>query len=248
MAEIVARYSEHYFRTEYLPSYGIDPDNPNLDHLTARYDQELLPVERFIKKFGRILDVGAGLGLLLSQAAKRGWSVYGVELSEYGPHYAKEHFGIEIFHGILENASYPHGWFDAVMLQDTIEHVVDPKSVVDEIRRVLRPGGVLTVSTPNFASLGRRMIGTQWSLIGPTEHLVLFRCKTLRTLLTRCGFRIVTLGATSEVSPGLVHENGTPELERSKRRLEGLVKTIPKWVIKKLRLGDGIHCQAIKIS
>jgi len=118
--EILQRYSKHWFEREYLPSYGIDPEHPVLDSLANRYGSELAALVPFYKD-GAVLDVGAGAGLFLSQAKKQNWNVRGVEISSYGPIYAKEHFDIDIFQGSLFEAKFPDDYFDVVVLQDTIE-------------------------------------------------------------------------------------------------------------------------------
>src|SRR5262249_56816817 len=82
--DALARYSQHWFEQEYLPSFGIDPYHPSLTHLSARYQAELAPLERF-SQFGRLLDIGAGAGLFLATARAAGWQVEGVEVASYGP-------------------------------------------------------------------------------------------------------------------------------------------------------------------
>jgi 2-polyprenyl-3-methyl-5-hydroxy-6-metoxy-1,4-benzoquinol methylase len=151
------RYSQSWFEQEYLPSYGIDPQNPSLTHLAARYNEELGPANLF-RQTNRLLDVGAGAGLFLASARAAGWDVEGVEIAGYGPVYAQKHFDLHIVHGTLHDAQFPDDHFDIVMLQDTIEHVSDPLELLTEVCRVLRPGGGVILSTPNVDSLVRRVL------------------------------------------------------------------------------------------
>src|SRR3954466_6531415 len=181
--DTLERYSQRWFEQEYLPSYGIDPQQPSLAHLSARYRAELAPLELF-RKAGRLLDVGAGAGLFLASARSAGWEVAGVEIAEYGPLYAKRHFDLAIVKGTLQDANFPSEHFDVVMLQDTIEHVLDPQSLLKQVYRVLRLGGAVILSTPNYDSLSRRLLGKRWALISPAEHVHLFTLKSLLWLLT----------------------------------------------------------------
>lgn len=240
--EIVAsRYSAVWFEQEYLPSYGIDPFKPDLSHLAPRYDEELAPLEQY-RKLNRILDVGAGAGLFLSQARRRGWEVHGVELSDFGPLFARIHFHLEIQRGTLAEANLPDGHFDVVMLQDTIEHVPDPKPMLQKVNRILRPGGCVVISTPNFSGLGRKVLGKRWALISPYEHLFLFGPRSMRAILDATGFEPARLETSSEVSPALTHG---PHSARE-RLLTTLSRRVPRRVLKNLDLGDELFCSAVK--
>jgi SAM-dependent methyltransferase len=240
-----ARYNEGWFLNEYLPSYGINPSAPSFDHLAQRYGAELESVRPFFSN-GRLLDMGAGAGLFLFHASRNGWEPYGVDVSEYGPRYARERFGIEIFCGTLEQAHFPDRHFDAVMLQDTIEHVSDPFCLLSEINRILRPGGGLVISTPNVASLGRRILSDRWALISPAEHLCLFSARSLRAIARRTGFKVKTLSVASNVNVSLVHEDHTPRTHYRKAILKRLAKYMPAKISSILHLGDELHCTFVK--
>lgn len=239
--QVAARYSGHWFEGEYLPSYGVDPRRPNIDHLAPRFDRKLDTLERF-RASGRILDVGAGAGLFLARAAQRGWSVSGVELSDFGPRFAKANFGLDIFCGTLEAAAFPDKHFDVVILQDTIEHVPDPAGMLREIRRILRTGGALVISTPNFDALGRIVTGDDWALISPAEHLFLFSRRSLRRALEQAGFRCSGLRSSAGLNPDLQHR---PRMLR-RLVLRFLSSRPVKPVLALLGAGDELFCTAVK--
>lgn len=241
LSVVESRYSILWFEREYLPSYGIDPIKPSLDHLKGRFDSELVPLERF-RQCGRLLDVGAGAGLLLSQAKRRGWEVHGVELSSFGPLFARTHFGLDIIEGRLEEAAYEDSMFDVVVLQDTIEHVPDPRSLLVEIRRILRTGGALVISTPNYDGMGRRVFGTSWGMISPYEHLALFTVESLTSALKKTGFVVDSISTTNEINPLCTHE---PNSIRT--RFAALFhKYVPARLIARIKVGDELHCIAVK--
>jgi 2-polyprenyl-3-methyl-5-hydroxy-6-metoxy-1,4-benzoquinol methylase len=141
---------------------------------------------------GRVLDVGCGDGLLLTQARSRGWESWGLEVSEeLVARIRVEHGFAQIFHGTLEAAAYPSAHFDAVVLINVIEHLRDPVKTVSEAVRVMRPGGILAVHTPNLGSLAARRFGPDWHHYEPLEHFYYFDVNTLTRLLQQNELRVV---------------------------------------------------------
>lgn len=138
---------------------------------------------------GRLLDVGCATGFLLDEARKANWDVYGVELSGWAAGYAKDKFGISaIFRGTLEDAHYPDNYFDAVILKDSIEHLLDPKATLVEIRRILKPSGIICINTPDCGSFISKILKARWWGI-KQSHLYYFNCKTLWKMLDVTGFK-----------------------------------------------------------
>jgi 2-polyprenyl-3-methyl-5-hydroxy-6-metoxy-1,4-benzoquinol methylase len=241
------RYSPQWFEREYLPSYGIDPHSPSLDHLSARYQAELAPAERF-RQSGRLLDVGAGAGLFLYSARAAGWQVSGVEIADFGPRYARQYFGLDIVHGTIQDARFPGDHFDVVMLQDTIEHVTDPRGLLAEAHRVLRPGGAVILSTPNFDSLARRLIGKQWALISPAEHVHLFNKAALVWLLKAAAFQPAWLESDANINPNLVHQRTPLRTTIAQKVLVRAQKQSVRPLLCRYALGDEIHAVGVKAA
>jgi SAM-dependent methyltransferase len=71
---------------------------------------------------------------------------------------------------------------------DVIEHLFDPRAVLTAIARALVPGGLLAVSTPNFESASRRLLGVDWAVLSPLEHVYYFTEDSLGRLLEATGF------------------------------------------------------------
>jgi 2-polyprenyl-3-methyl-5-hydroxy-6-metoxy-1,4-benzoquinol methylase len=107
------------------------------------------------RKFnGNILDIGCGCGFYLWTLKQYGWNVHGVDISKKATDFAIEKYGLSnIYNGELEQRSYPYLFFDVVTLNHTIEHMPDPVSKVKEIFRITKPGGLVSVTTPNVDSL-----------------------------------------------------------------------------------------------
>ena len=241
----LSRYSQEWFEQEYLPSYGIDPQQPSIAPLAGRYHHELAPLERF-RQNGRLLDVGAGAGLFLAAAQATGWDVAGVEIAEYGSIYARKYFGLSIYHGTLAQAKFPDNYFDVVMLQDTIEHVSDPRGLLQEVCRIVRPGGATVLTTPNFDSLSRHLIGCQWALISPAEHVHLFNRQSLRYVLETTGFILYALVSDANTNLNLIHGPKNLPIKISQKLLQLTSKSLTSSLLYKLVLGDELHAVAVK--
>lgn len=143
---------------------------------------------RKFKKHGRILDIGCGPGFFLDEARKQGWEVSGVDLSSWSKGHCKDHFAIDIHRGVLETAGFSERSFDAVVMNDFIEHVSDPKATLEEVRRILKNDGVIYLSTPDIESALSRALRAKWWGINK-YHLFYFSKKTLERLFQIVGFK-----------------------------------------------------------
>ncbi|MFA5275677.1 MAG: methyltransferase domain-containing protein [Candidatus Omnitrophota bacterium] len=153
----------------------------------------LKQISRFRRK-GKFLDIGCAAGFLLDEAAKQGWDTQGIELSEWLVNFARNELGLNVFRGTLSEAVFPSKYFDAIVLTDTIEHLVDPKGLMEEIRRILKPDGVLYISTPDIDSLLSRILKARWWGI-QHAHLYYFSRNTINRLLDASGFRVRQYGS-----------------------------------------------------
>ena len=147
-------------------------------------------LNKFRRYGSRLLDVGCCTGFLLDEARKMGWDVYGVEPSRWAARYAKEKLHLEVYNSTLKEAKLPSNSFNAVVMQDTIEHLPFPKEALIEIRRILAPNGILYINTPDIASLASRLLKAKWWGINQF-HLYYFSKKTLNKLLEAAGFKSI---------------------------------------------------------
>jgi len=139
---------------------------------------------------GLLLDIGAATGILLKEAQNKGWQVSGVEPSRWAVAEAKRLYNLDIAPGTIYTAQYEKNSFDVITLLDVIEHVDDPKSLLQEIHRILKPEGMLILSTPNIGSLVARLLGPKWWHIR-RAHQYYFTWKTIQQLLKESGFSII---------------------------------------------------------
>jgi len=157
------------------------------DFMSARLDQI---VSRFgaYRKLNRLLDVGFGAGSILDAGQRAGWEVHGVEVSGRAVEDVKKRHP-NVLQATLADAKYPGGHFDVVVASELIEHLDDPFHFATEVLRLLRPGGLLWATTPHGRGLAARVLGTQWTVISPSDHLQLFSVSGAHTLFARAGFR-----------------------------------------------------------
>ena len=115
--------------------------------------------------------------------------IHGVDVAAASVAVARRR-GFEARAGDFSAQMFPPGSFDVVSMWNTLEHLPEPFVFATEARRVLAPGGHLVVSMPNFNSLSVLLLRRRYRYIA-LEHLNYFTPATLRTLLTRAGFRVV---------------------------------------------------------
>jgi 2-polyprenyl-3-methyl-5-hydroxy-6-metoxy-1,4-benzoquinol methylase len=101
---------------------------------------------------GRVLDIGTAGGSFLKVAADRGWQVDGCEPNVWLCEWANAHYGLGIRPGTVFEQEYPAAAFDVVTLWDVLEHTPDPRRVIEECQRLLKPGGLLVINYPDIGS------------------------------------------------------------------------------------------------
>lgn len=166
----------------------------------------------------KILDVGASNGEFLYHLKKRGADTYGVEINTKTANAALK-LGLKIFVGFLEDAKYADNFFDIVHLGDILEHVTDPRKLLMECRRVLKPGGTLIIRTLNMDCFWAkatlffyRLFGIPWSAVTPPHHIHFFSWDNMNQLLDQCGYRLDYY--QFELPPTLKYELGSLHLIR----------------------------------
>jgi 2-polyprenyl-3-methyl-5-hydroxy-6-metoxy-1,4-benzoquinol methylase len=249
--EIWGRYSPGYFWDEYLPAHGVVDGRFDL----ARFDAVHAPMLELIAHDaapGRMLEVGTGAGFFMKAAERAGWNVAGIEVSQEAVVFARERLGLDVRQGSAEELRYPDGSFDLAVLFEVIEHLLDPLRALQSVRSAVKPGGRVLLSTPNFGALSRRILGRQWAVISPAEHLYYFTETSLARLLARAGFTDVRFerqyrgfDLQGTVNVGCTHE---PDSRRA-RFLRGVVEYCGArtgWFIREFGLGDTLLCLATR--
>jgi SAM-dependent methyltransferase len=125
--------------------------------------RELIPkvrfdvIQRHLKSLKpRFLEIGCGPGYGLEEAKRRNWQIYGQDVTDVFAKKIKEKLGVEIYVGELEQANFKEKFFDVVYLDSVIEHVSEPAKFLKEIRRIVKPDGLIYIVTPNVDALINR--------------------------------------------------------------------------------------------
>jgi 2-polyprenyl-3-methyl-5-hydroxy-6-metoxy-1,4-benzoquinol methylase len=160
--------------------------------ITQRRYAELLESFEPARRENRILDFGCGVGDFLVSAADRGWEVAGVEIGRSAVETCHAR-GIPLLEEPLERHVRTAGSFDVVTFIEVLEHLAFPSHEMAAARHLLRQDGLLYLTTPNFAGLGRRLLGPRWPMVDYPEHLGYFSPSTVARLLESHGFARIEL-------------------------------------------------------
>lgn len=192
--DAAALYSADYFQSAQSP-HGYD-DYAALEpgiHRTAR--TRLTRLKRLLApglEHPAVLDVGCGTGCFLLEAAAKGWSCRGVEVSAYAADLAQQR-GLDVLCGELADVDAPPASFDVVTFWDVIEHLPRPDVALQRAATLLKPGGVLALSTGDLSSWCARLSGRRWHLFNLPEHLFFFTPASLKRLTAQRGLRTVRI-------------------------------------------------------
>jgi SAM-dependent methyltransferase len=172
---------------------GLDCESPWFHELSEIRFRRILSTLRRLCPGGRLLDVGCATGDFLVEARRAGYEAAGLEISDYAAGVAKER-GLDVFPGGLGDFPAPQGSFDIVTMFHVLEHMEQPgEALRTHVKRLLRPGGILVVEVPNFASLRARLDGAEWEDLRPEQHRYHFTPRSLRNAAAVCGFRPLCL-------------------------------------------------------
>jgi SAM-dependent methyltransferase len=190
--ELDAVYREEYYTLEKPNFIAYAQEDQEWAEL-AQTDRLAIFERRLPRERRRLLDIGCGPGWFLKTAKERGWQVRGIEPSRQAAAHARS-LGIDMVEGFFSARSAPGlGAFDAVHLNNVLEHVPNPIEMLTLARDVLTPGGLLCVNVPNDFTPFQRSAANALSLpewwVAPPHHLNYFDFDSLTALYERLGFR-----------------------------------------------------------
>jgi 2-polyprenyl-3-methyl-5-hydroxy-6-metoxy-1,4-benzoquinol methylase/spore coat polysaccharide biosynthesis predicted glycosyltransferase SpsG len=217
-------YGKDYFFESYKKQYGKTylEDFPNIK---AEGKRRLKIINSFlpVKKSGEartLLDIGCAYGPFLAAAREEGFSPAGIDPSEDAIRYVQQELSIPAVQGFfphsplpIPNSSFPiphspfpisHSSFNAVTLWFVIEHFTDLKAVLAEIKKILKPGGILAFSTPSFSGVSGRSSLRRFLSVSPADHFTIWSPAMCKKALALYGFRVkktVSIGHHPERFP-----------------------------------------------
>jgi 2-polyprenyl-3-methyl-5-hydroxy-6-metoxy-1,4-benzoquinol methylase len=135
---------------------------------------------------GNLLDVGAGVGAFAGFMRQQGWQVTGLE-----PDAETRKRALEQHHIALQDTSdlfkLPAGHFDAITLWHVLEHVHRLHEYLDQLKTLLKPGGVLLIAVPNYTAQDASFYQEYWAAYDVPRHLYHFSPASMRALLQQHG-------------------------------------------------------------
>lgn len=158
-------------------------------HRGVAFQKLVARVNRWRPPPGRLLDVGTYTGLFVASALRSGWDAYGLEPSAWAVRRAEERVAGRVRPGFLRDRQFAPQSFDIVTLWDVLEHLADPRAELRLIRDLLRPRGLLFLSTMASDAFIARLLGPRWPWY-LEMHRFYFTAETLEAILQQAGFRL----------------------------------------------------------
>lgn len=178
-----------YYRLKILPSLQYRREVIG----RRKYEQ----VMRFDSGPGTVLDIGCGVGDLLSVFKDKGWTCRGIEFNRFAASFARETFGLDVVAQSVMDLDSMGAQYDCVMLWGVLEHFTEPLAVLKKLHGMLKPEGLLVLEVPSGDSVLVRYVerfgGKVERIIEGDRHNMLFSVKALREMTERAGFRLFHL-------------------------------------------------------
>ena len=160
----------------------------------VRFRPHSWPTESVPQGSNRLLDVGCGTGVKLIEFAQRGYEVWGADVGNDSIRLCSEmlpqgHF----IQGELQDCNFPNDYFDYIRIDNTLEHVFNPREVIMQCRRLLCHGGKIFIYVPHGRSLSMRIMKGDSISSWIPFHQQLFTRRSLYRLMTEAGFRNIRI-------------------------------------------------------
>lgn len=141
-----------------------------------------------------LLDVGCGSGDFVATAGLMGWVAEGVDPDPAAVAACRRR-GVTVTEGFVDklDANKQSGYWDAITMSHCVEHVPDPRALLERVQAMLKPGGEIWIALPNPESIGARYFGADWESIDAPRHLVLPTQHALVAMCRVAGFDAIRL-------------------------------------------------------
>ena len=172
-----------YYPDEYFP-------DPRQSAALRAFERKKVDLVRRFCNGGRLLDVGAGVGLFVREAQDAGFAAEGIELSAQAVDLGRQSLGVRLTSGDLLDLPMPADAFDIVTLWHVLEHLPNPKASLEKIFQILRKSGALIIAVPNAGSLQARVFRSRWFHLDVPRHLFHYTRTSLTGVLRDAGFDV----------------------------------------------------------
>ncbi len=183
-------YSTNYFRDGQKSTTGDFKLDHNPAHMNAQ--RRLKKIRKLGPMKGRLLDIGSATGFFL-KAASSFYECLGLDISKQAIDFAVNKLGVKAICGNLFEVNFEQGYFDVVTMWDVIEHTTNPDKYIKRVSQLVRPGGLLALTTGDMQSLMFKVQKNRWHLLTPPQHLYYFNQKAISILLGNHGFNPISI-------------------------------------------------------
>lgn len=214
--ELERYYADIYYQQTPAATYQTtySPEELEQKRLRAKLLIYAFEAARDGKDGKDFLEIGCGEGFVLQAAADAGFDVAGIDLSRFGVQTFHPHLADRLSTGDaleLLDTRIKHGLkADVCVLQNILEHVLDPEALMARVKDVLKPGGLAAINVPNdFSALQKKLMELgdvdhdYWFL--PPQHLHYFNVDTITPFLENAGFEVMDLFADFPIEMFLFH-------------------------------------------
>jgi 2-polyprenyl-3-methyl-5-hydroxy-6-metoxy-1,4-benzoquinol methylase len=180
-------YSDELYLTE-----SLEITHSTREYRKVRFGQERIEVLKKHMppgKSGKLLDIGCGTGWFLEVARDAGFEIHGQEIGKSYANWTAQYVKCPVY-SVPVHEIPDAGTYDVITLFDLIEHITDPVSFIKQCVKLLAPGGLLFILTPNFDSLAISIMREHSSLVLPAEHVVYFTRQSITRLMNQCGLQL----------------------------------------------------------
>jgi SAM-dependent methyltransferase len=227
--------------------FGLDIFHPHFQQFLDFAAAKRMDVIESLRPRGSLLDVGCGAGEVLAEAHRRGWNVGGAEPVEESATVARDR-GLDVRTALLADAGFERGEWDVVTAFHVLEHLPEGVPFLRSLAEWARPGGLVVIELPNWASHDRERHGARWTSLRPLEHVAHYDTDTLRQTFERAGLEPVLVRSMGflwsqqtlrEQLADLAHERWEPLLRPLSRTVEreGTMVPVPGALAHRLLLG-----------
>jgi SAM-dependent methyltransferase len=181
-------YRKNYFFGEEYNDYLADKKT-----IQRNFQLRLNILEKFVEqsRHKHLLEIGSAYGLFLDLVREKFATVQGIDITEDGVRYARDHLGLNVVQADLLEYDFKDQKFDVVCMWDTIEHLRNPHLYIQKISNYMPEGSLLALTTGDIESVNARIKKSTWRLLHPPTHLQYFSRRTLTKLLDNYNFRVI---------------------------------------------------------
>lgn len=194
--ELTKLYEKEYYNKRFTNTQSLDPSVENFLVYNAEKRLQLLQKET---ENGKLLEIGSGYGQFIWIAQNAGFECEGIELGIEAADYAKNKYNLKISNNPLTENSYEKNSFDIIVMFHVFEHLTNPKEIMENCLKFLKPGGKLIIEIPDIEYV--RKFGSHQHKINSLHfpfHVGFYKRSALKNILADTGFSQICIKSVTD--------------------------------------------------